>query len=75
MGTDFRWEAWEEPATKGDLIRVAVFTRSCLIDIQSAIAAINRADPEGSVRALEKLQSDSDELLEIIHGIGRKVDI
>ena len=64
---------WNEPATKGDVVRALVFSRACTIDIYVALLALSQNDMDKLKAQIEELRQHDDKLQEIIDDIGGAV--
>lgn len=65
-----KWPDWAKPATKGDVVRGIVHTRSCLVDIFVCLSALHREDMEKFQEAFEQLRKNDAYLKTVIDEIG-----
>jgi hypothetical protein len=68
--TDDRWPDWGKPATKGDVVRALVGTRSCIVDIYICLNALARQDMDRFKESLKELEKSDKELQELLDEIG-----
>lgn len=70
MSSDGLWPKWGESATKGDLIRVAVYQRAINIKLSDSLSSVMNGDLEKARKYWNEYLEANEDLLKLVDEIG-----
>lgn len=70
MPTDGPFPDWEKPATKGDVVTAAIYSRAVTGALASAVIALRGGNSDQAYQALMEYFKAADELGSLIQKIG-----
>lgn len=68
--TSSKWPDWAKPAQKGDAIRLAVWQKSAVNKLASAVLALSNNDTAKATRLISEYIKETEELDGIIDDVG-----